>query len=313
MQSPTKPPAAERQDCATPGSPLAIRPAQTGSFEPTQLLYAGPWSKVYRVRPASGDDAEAGQYAMKVPSRADETATDDAIVAEKMIRHEARVMHAVSQANVISLLGARLRSAPYYLLLPFLEGATLGDVFAAGLRLPLPHALWLARQIAQGLQALHGAGWLHADIKPQNIHVAPWGHATLLDLGLARRIGEVETRVDHAAITGTLIYAAPEQFRPSATIDQRSDLYSLGVVLHQMLAGSPPFVKPNAASLIAAHLDQPPPALPLREGRIAAEVRELAARLLAKDPLRRPQTARELAARLCRLEIAAMRDVAAAA
>ncbi len=242
-----------------------------------------------------------GQYALKTP--APEAA--DALAAENMLRREATVMRAVSQAHVLPLLDGQFRSPPYYLLTPFLEGATLGDVLAAGLRVPVRHALWIARQTAQALDALHTAGWVHGDLKPANIHVAPSGHVTLLDLAMARRV-DARAADRPVAFAGTLTYAAPEQLQTGQAVKTRSDIYSLGVVLYQLLAGHPPFTGPNAASLADAHLHTPPPPLQLPDCPTAVDIRQLVARMLAKEPLRRPSSARDLAARLSRLEVAAL-------
>jgi len=275
------------------------------------LLHEGPWSRVYRARPVSAGCGGDGPYAIKLPSGEPR----DRLMAENMLRREARVLFDVQHPNLVALLGCRLRRPPFYLLTPYLEGATLGDVLYAKLRVPLRHALWVTRQAAQALHALHGAGWTHNDIKPENIHVATSGHATLFDLGMARRVdGRANRKKATApgAITGTLKYTAPEWFHPAGSVDERSDIYSLGAVLHHLLAGHPPFAAPNAASLIEAHLHATPPELSLPRTPLATDVRELVRRMLAKDPLRRPD-AGDLVRRLSRLEIAVMVEGAQAA
>lgn len=269
-------------------------------YVPTSLLHDGRWSKVLRVRTANSPPTDAGAYALKVP-------TDDhqrASAASNMLRHEARILRRVSQQNLIALLDCRLSDEQTWLLTPHLEGATLRHVLDAGLRCPVSYALWLARQVAQALAALHEQGWRHGDIRPANIHVSPSGHATLLDLGLARPL---DSRTPaKGGFAGTLTYAAPETLTDNTRADHRSDLYSLGAVLFHAIAGHPPFLSPNAASLAQAHLQQTPPELPLEACSAATDIRQLVARLLAKDPLRRPQSAAELAQRLMRLEIATM-------
>ena len=183
--------------------------------------------------------------------------------------------------------------------MPFAAGVTLQAVLTAEAPLPLPHALWIARQVAEALQALHEHGWLHGDVKPANILVAPDGHVTLLDLSLAARIDEANAE---GPLAGTLAYAPPEMF---GTVTQRgpaSDFYSLGVTLYQMLTGTLPFPADSAAALAQAHLHEPPPDPRLGNPRVTNRVVRLLKKLLAKPADQRPAGA-ALVAWLADLEI----------
>ena len=277
-------------------------PPTVNNFVATELLHDGPWSQVYRARPASGSGQHDAPYAIKLASAKGQ----DLVVAGNMLRREIRVMRSVAQANLVTLLDYRLEGDASYLLTPYLEGATLRQVFDAGLRCPLGHALWVARQMAQALAALHEAGWRHGDLKPDNVLVSPSGHATLLDLGLAQPLDVPVASAPQRAIAGSLAYLAPECLQSGAPVGASSDIYSLGVVLFQMLAGRPPFAAPHAASLIEAQLHATPPAPPVPGCAAAGDVRQLVARMLAKDPLRRPASASQVADRLMRLEIATL-------
>ena len=271
-------------------------------YELTALLHDGPWSRIYRARAAGSAVDELGQYAIKALN----PEASDLMAGENMLRREASIALSLQHENLVCLLHHELRTKPHYLVLPFLEGVSLETVFRADIRVPISHALWLVRQIAQALDALHSAGWLHGDMKPENIHVAPSGHVTLLDLGMARRVDAGNANGHQSTLMGTLKYMAPENFRCDESVDQRSDLYSLGVILYQLLAGRAPFVAPNAASLVNAHLHATPPDPSLIGCPVAADVRQLLAQLLAKEPLRRPHSAADLVQRLMRLEIATM-------
>ena len=287
-------------------TPLHLPALLPGGFVPTAIIYQGPWSKVLRVRTGECPSDSRGCYVMKLPTGEGEKA----VVAENMLRREASILTSVTQPNLVTLLNGNLRATPY-LVTPFLEGATLNDVFDAGLRCPVAHALWITRQVAQALTALHDAGWRHGDLKPENILVSPTGHATLLDLGLAHRLDAGSVSPSANVIAGSLWYMPPECLQPNNRIDQHADIYSLGAILFQMIAGRPPFVGPNSASLIEAQLHAAPPELPLKGCAVASDVRSLVAQMLAKNPLRRPASANSLANRLMRLEIATLRDVAA--
>jgi serine/threonine-protein kinase len=175
-------------------------------------------------------------------------------------------------------------------------------------RIPPAQALWLARQAAEGLAVLHEAGWLHADVKPDNLFVCENGHAILLDLGLSRRIAR---RSQEEPLATTLAYAAPELFTPHVPIGTASDVYSLGITLYEMLIGDRPFPHDDATELAAAHLTgvMPDPRRVLPQ--LALRVSRLLRQMLAKDPLRRPALP-ELIDRLCELEIELFDDRLAA-
>ncbi len=211
---------------------------------------------MYRARPRGGspsDDVYAVKLLMADTERGD--------VARRMLQREAVLGRRIADPHVVSVLACQTSSDPAYLVMPYLAGATLREVLDAGHRVPLAHGLWIVRQIAQGLDALHAHGWRHADIKPANIHIAAGGHATLLDLGMAQRLDEPGS-VTNRPLAGTLRYTAPECFVSNSRAGVSSDLYSLGVVFYELLAGRPPFTADDPAHLAAAHLEQPP--TPLR-------------------------------------------------
>ena len=162
--------------------------------------------------------------------------------------------------------------------------------------------LWIARQVAEALEALDAAGWMHADVKPSNIFLAPEGHVTLLDLGFARRPLEVGSVVDRCVV-GTGSYIAPEMITSALRPDIRSDVYSLGVVLFEMLSGRLPYEGKDLAEVASQHKQARPPDLRRLAPHLPRGVIRLVQQMLAKEPLRRPQSPRELIARLVELEI----------
>ncbi|MCE9526509.1 MAG: serine/threonine protein kinase, partial [Planctomycetales bacterium] len=165
----------------------------------------------------------------------------------------------------------------------------------------LSQSVWIARQIAAALSALHSAGWLHGDVKPANVLVGGNGHATLIDLGLARKLGSRECQGGEV-LAGTLAYVAPESFLPAATLRGESDVYSLGVLLYELLTGQPLFDETDPTLLALRHLRETPADVRAAALDVPPPLAVLVMRMLAKEPLRRP-TAGEVMRQLARIEI----------
>jgi serine/threonine-protein kinase len=272
-------------------------PCQIKPWELIALAGEGTWARVYRARPAGGNLELAAAYAVKVLRP--ECENDPRAIA--MLHREAAVGRSVAHAHVISILSASVIGPPYYLVMPWLNGTTLKAKLADG-PLKLHVALWIARQTADALDALHKAGWVHGDTKPANIFVAREGHVTLLDLGFARRTSGIDSLADRCLL-GTLAYLAPEGIAAPLTADIRADIYSLGVVLYEMLTGRAPFVAANLAGIAEEHRQKPISYLGQVAPDVPAEVVVLVHQMLANDPLRRPQTPAELVDRLAALEL----------
>jgi serine/threonine-protein kinase len=218
------------------------------------------------------------------------------------MRREARVGREVAHPHLVAVLASHVCRTPYFVVMPWLTGQTLERRLAAEAPMEVPAALWVARQIAEALAALHSAGWTHGDVKPSNVFVSSDGHVTLLDLGFARRRDETGSVVNRC-VTGTGNYLAPEMITSALGIDARSDLYSLGAVLFEMLSGRVPFEANTLAELATRHKQDRPPGLRRLAPHVPAGVSRLVGQMLAKEPLRRPQTASELVERLVTLEV----------
>jgi serine/threonine protein kinase len=277
-------------------------PRTLGLWELVRLVGEGSWTRVYAARPLGSPADRPAHYAIKVLHERIEQEPE----AIGLLCREALVSGSVSHPHLVPVLAAQLADEPRYLVMPWLEGATLAAHIARQ-RPRLPIALWLVRQAAEALGALHDAGWMHCDVKPDNIFVSPRGHVTLVDLGFARRPLEESSIVDRPVV-GTIQYIAPEMISSSLRADIRSDIYSLGVTLFELLSGERPFAGKDLAELADQHRTAAPPDLRRLVPELPCKLVELVGKMLAKEPLRRPQTPQELVQQLVALEIETFTD-----
>jgi serine/threonine-protein kinase len=188
---------------------------------------------------------------------------------------------------------------PYYVM-PLIAGETLRTRLAREGPLPIPDAVAVLTEIADALVCAHGGGIIHRDIKPENILLSQ-GHAVVADFGVAKALHQ---SLDSAHLTqtglsvGTPAYMAPEQVVADPGIDGRADLYALGVIAYEMIAGRPPFDGPSVAAMVKLSLTADAPLLRATVPNCPERLSSLVASLLEKDPAKRPQTALEVRERL---------------
>ncbi|MER7443950.1 protein kinase domain-containing protein [Micromonospora avicenniae] len=209
-------------------------------------------------------------------------------------RREARAMAALRHPGVAQVYdyGETSRSgAPVaYLVMECAQGQPLSERIAEAGRLSVAEAMSVAAQTARALQAAHDAGVIHRDVKPHNLIIEPDGHVVLVDFGVA-------VTQDTASLTGTnevlgtALYMAPEQVSKNETT-AAIDIYALGAVVYHCLAGRPPYQGDNALAVALRHIEDEPPPLP---EDVPAEVRQLVATAMAKDPAHRFATAAAMA------------------
>jgi tetratricopeptide (TPR) repeat protein/tRNA A-37 threonylcarbamoyl transferase component Bud32 len=221
-------------------------------------------------------------------------------VSGDRFRREVQLAARLQHPHIVPLLTAGQSGDLLYYIMPFVEGESLRQRLARDGELPVADAVALTREIADALSHAHRQGIVHRDIKPENVLLSGH-HAVVADFGIAKAIedGQAGGRADRPTLTsvgftiGTPAYMAPEQALADPTTDHRADLYSLGVVAYEMLAGGPPFRGVTSQELIAAHVAQPPEPLSARRPACPPGVVAAVMRCLEKRPADRPQTAGE--------------------
>lgn len=285
--------------------PLASRrDLRIGAWRLTGLISRGQAIAIYRARSVN-ELQGPGCYAIKTISAQGERAK----IGLSFLQREVAVAAEVVHPNLLAVLTAHWQGDCPHTTLPYLEGVALRRLLAeahtrvalAGPVLPIAYWLRIARQAAAALAAMHANGWLHGQVRPEHVVISPQGHATLIDLTFARRLGGAECAAEGAA-GAAAGYSAPEAFVRRGRLTAAADIYSVGVLLYEALAGEPPFRAADPQQLAMRHRFEAPPELRRHCPRASREVSELVRRMLAKEPLRRP-AANELVRWLAELEI----------
>ncbi len=217
---------------------------------------------------------------------------------ERFLR-EIRITAQLSHPHILPVLDSGEVSGLLWYTMPVVEGETLRQRIVREKQLPIDDALLIGRQIAGALGHAHGRGIVHRDIKPENILLDGAG-AIVADFGIARALAAAdgEKLTATGLSIGTPAYMSPEQAAGSHDVDGRSDLYSLGCVLYEMLAGQPPFTAPTVQGLLARHAIDPVPSLRTVRATVSPGVDRVITRALAKVPADRFATADQLVAAL---------------
>jgi tetratricopeptide (TPR) repeat protein len=251
---------------------------------------SGGMGTVYRAR-----DARKGR-AVAIKVLHGHLAEDPAYL--ERFRREAKIALALDSRHIVQVLDFGHEGESHYLVMEHVEGSSLRMLLRQRGSLPLEDALSIAIQVARGLEEAHSKGVVHRDIKPENIMVLDDGTAKVADFGIAR-VQELSSLTITGSLVGTVQYMAPEALTGGA--DPRSDIYSLGIVLYQMLTGSPPFDAPTPWEVMRQHREEPPPPVRERAPDLPEAIEDLLDRCLAKDPEERFQSALELRRELERL------------
>jgi Tol biopolymer transport system component/predicted Ser/Thr protein kinase len=266
--------------------------ARLGPYEIAAFVGAGGMGEVYRARDTRLDRTVAIKI---LPAR---VSNDPG--RRQRFAHEARLISGLSHPHLRALYDVGRDSGIDFLVMEYVDGEPLDRVLARK-PLPLVKVLTYAREVADALDAAHRHGVVHGDIKPANIMITAAG-AKLLDFGIGTLTAspitdDSKTLTDNVLIAGTTPYMAPEQIEGRID-DPRSDLFSLGIVLYEMLSGNRPFEGATRARVMAAILEHEPPPLTGRHETIPPGVERVVMKCLAKDPDARWQTARDLSSEL---------------
>ena len=225
----------------------------------------------------------------------------------RRFKHEARAISSLNHPNILTIYEVGEAAGHHFIATEFIDGETLRASLRRDGKMEAGSALNVAGQVASALAAAHEAGIVHRDIKPENIMVRRDGYIKVLDFGLAKLIESEPHAADDNAPTrsvtahtgagvviGTAQYMSPEQ-ADGRKLDARSDIFSFGAVLYELLAGQPAFQRESLTATLVALVNQDPPPLP---ASVPAELRQLVLRCLRKDPARRYQTMADVRAAL---------------
>jgi serine/threonine-protein kinase len=265
-------------------------------YELEELVGSGGMSSVYRAL----DTLLERHVALKIlhPHYGD----DEEYV--ERFRREARSVAQLSHPNIVTVIDRGNADGQQYIVFEYIDGESLKQLVDRTGPLPARRAIELALQIAEALGFAHHAGLVHRDVKPQNVLVTDDGEAKVTDFGIARSLDVEHGVTQTGTVLGTSNYLSPEQAR-GQVVTPATDVYSLGVVLYELLTGEVPFPGENFVAVAMKHINEPPPSLLEKRPDVPVRLVDAVERALAKDPVDRFPTMEAFAAELraCLAEI----------
>jgi serine/threonine-protein kinase len=269
----------------TPGRELGVGDLLDGRFEITDVIAKSGMASLFKA-----NDRQTGQaVALKVPHLQIES--DPA--GFDRFRREEEIGLQLNHPHILKVLPVEKKSRPY-LVMEYLEGQTLSELFKSVRPLPEPDAAKIASRICEALDYMHQHGVIHRDLKPQNIMLCNDGTIRIMDFGIAKALASRRlTFVGFTPAMGTPDYMAPEQVRGSRG-DQRTDIYSLGAILYEMATGEPPFGGDSAYVIMNARVTGDPAAPRKINAKLTPVLEEIILHAMERDPKRRYQTAAEM-------------------
>jgi serine/threonine-protein kinase len=271
-----------------PDSLDRLRERLSGRYRIERELGRGGMATVYLAT----DEHHDRSVALKV-LHPDLAATLGSERFQREIRLAARLQH----PHILSVYDSGDADGILWFTMPFVEGASLRERLARERELPIPEAVRIAREVALALDFAHRHGVVHRDIKPENILLID-GQAMVADFGIARALTGEGAVTQTGLAVGTPGYMSPEQASGEHALDARADIYALGAVIYEMLAGEPPFTGPNAQAVIARMMTETPRPITAVRSTVPPALATLVAATLAKSPADRPASARAVATTL---------------
>jgi serine/threonine-protein kinase len=265
-----------------------------GRYDIESELGAGGMGIVYKAYDRTLDDA----VAIKV-LRGDALA-QDATLGDRF-KQEIRLARKITHKNILRTHDFGEVDGLRYLSMEYVRGITLKHLLSQNRLLPTAAGLRIARQICSGLAAAHAAGVIHRDIKPQNILIEPNGGVKIMDFGIAR-LSEDKGMTATGVVVGTPDYISPEQARGVA-LDQRTDVYSAGIVFYEIFSGTLPFEGESSLVVVLKHIQEAPPPIESKNAAIDPKIGRIVMKSIEKEPDRRYQSMTEVARDLAEVTV----------
>jgi serine/threonine-protein kinase len=271
--------------------PGALSGRKLGEYEVLDAIGKGGMGEVYK--------GQAGEQTVALKILPDDLAQQEHF--RQRFQREGEALTALQHPNIVKMIAAGESEGVSYLAMEYVEGEELGRKLKAGGALPLEDSRDILKGLASALDYAHERGFVHRDIKPSNVMLRRnrdgerW-EAVLMDFGVAK-VREAASGLTQTGAIGTIDYMAPEQIMAAKEVDQRADVYALGVMAYEMLTGERPY-KGSAAQIMFAHLQQPPPDPRDMKDGISREAAQAIMQAMAKKPDERFESAGAFAAAL---------------
>jgi len=295
-----KDPISDSADLTAVTKPPGSLPQRIGPYRILELLGEGGMGRVYLAEDTSLDRRVALKF-LPQEMQADET-------ARRRFQREAKSAAALDHPFICHIHEIGEADGQGYIAMEYVQGETLRDKLASG-PVTVKQTLQIASEIAEALEKAHQSGIVHRDLKPSNIMITPEGHVKVMDFGLAKRVVsdsagteeiQLTTLTKEGSTVGTIPYMSPEQLK-GKEVDTRSDIFSFGIILYELLAGVHPFLRAEAMETASAILTaDPPPLARYREG-IPEILQHTVRKMLAKEPDQRYQSIHEVKTNLSKL------------